>query len=44
MDCDHCGYRPRTRDCFTIKMNESEADEYSVVHVICYNCGQEWVE
>jgi len=44
MDCDHCGYRPRKRDSFRIKMNEGEDDEYEVVHVICYNCSNEWVE
>ena len=34
--CD-CGYQPRNSDCH-------EVVEHDVVHVVCYQCGKEWVE
>lgn len=34
--CD-CGYRPRVEDCRWIQQHE-------VLHVICYQCGSEWVQ
>ena len=45
--CDNCGYTLQARDCKTIIVGElpghpSEGDQ--VVHCICYQCGQEWVE
>ena len=38
-DCDVCGYRPRMKDGFNVKLEDQE-----IIHVICYNCGHEWVE
>jgi len=35
--CELCGYRPRAKDAHWI-------DEWEVLHVICYDCGHEWVE
>lgn len=35
--CDDCGYRPKWSDTKFIP-------EHKVTHVICYNCGTEWVE
>ena len=35
--CEHCGYRIRATD-------RHEVMDYDVVHVICYQCGTEWVE
>lgn len=32
-----CGYRPRRTDTHWIA-------DYQVLHVICYNCGKEWVQ
>lgn len=37
MQCDKCGYRPRLADSHYIV-------EHKVLHVICYDCGNEWVE
>ncbi len=37
MKCEHCGYRPRVADTIFI-------EEHQVFHVICYDCGKEWVE
>ena len=34
--CD-CGYAPKAADCAWI-------DDHDVLHVICYECGKEWVE
>lgn len=40
-----CGYRPRREDVHIVKMNEDAGEyEYTILHVICYNCGKEWVE
>ena len=40
-----CGYRPRKSDAYEVKMNEGLPEyEYIILHVICYNCGSEWVE
>lgn len=36
-DCPRCGYRPQKRD-------RSFIEEYDVWHIVCYNCGKEWVE
>jgi predicted RNA-binding Zn-ribbon protein involved in translation (DUF1610 family) len=36
-DCPTCGYTPTKRDRYPII-------EYGVVHVRCYQCGEEWVE
>lgn len=36
-DCPVCGYTPRQRDRHLV-------EEHGVVHVICYRCGEEWVE
>ena len=33
--CD-CGYHVRKSDCFYV-------EDYDVYHLICYNCGHEWV-
>ena len=48
MKCDVCGYHPRMKDAhnLTIGTNFSnDCDEtQDIVHVICYNCGHEWVE
>lgn len=35
-ECE-CGYKPRVSDTNWIP-------EHEVTHVICYNCGKEWVE
>ncbi len=35
--CSQCGYRPRSTDKMYI-------EEHDVTHVICYQCGREWVE
>ena len=35
--CPTCGYRTQKRDRHWVP-------EYGVVHVVCYNCGKEWVE
>lgn len=32
-----CGYRIRSTD-------RHEVMDYDVIHVICYQCGKEWVE
>ena len=46
--CERCGYRPRTTDAFEVlvegRLDDSEVLEHTVVHVICYGCGHEWVE
>ena len=42
--CDHCGYHPQLRDRNRVKMNAGTEYEYEIIHVICYNCGKEWVE
>lgn len=36
-NCDRCGYRPRRKDKFYVK-------EFECWHVICYECGYEYVE
>lgn len=44
-DCDRCGYRPRRKDCVSIEVTDpQDGADKTVVHVICYNCGAEWVE
>jgi ribosomal protein L32 len=44
-DCPFCGYRPRAGDRHKVLMNEGADDyEFSIVHVVCYRCGMEWVE
>ena len=35
--CEKCGFRPRWSDTNMIP-------EHGVTHVICYECGHEWVE
>lgn len=35
--CAKCGFRPPWKDTMYI-------EEHEVTHVICYNCGNEWVE
>ena len=35
--CPDCGYHPQKRD-------RSYIEDYDVWHVVCYNCGKEWVE
>ena len=46
--CDNCGYRPRISDAhkveFSSNLDESEDGVQTVLHVICYKCGHEWVE
>jgi len=47
--CDHCGYRLQSKDCFEIDVGDSEAEPFkeghgTVIHCICYQCGEEWVE
>ena len=32
-----CGYHPRAQDVLWI-------EDHKVFHVICYECGREWVE
>ena len=40
-----CGHKPKNSDCHEVVMNEGAAEyEYTVLHVICYACGAEWVE
>jgi hypothetical protein len=41
--CEICGYRPRAGDRRRVEV--ASGDEYVwVTHVICYDCGAEWVE
>jgi DNA-directed RNA polymerase subunit M/transcription elongation factor TFIIS len=46
--CDRCGYRPRTSDAQEIEVSIPDSDDeeelQTIVHVVCYNCGHEWVE
>lgn len=45
--CDRCGYRPRAGDRYEVTFDNTTkdgVDEISVLHVICYQCGYEWVE
>jgi len=44
MICDVCGYHPRLKDAHNVLMHEGRPDEFEIIHVICYNCGHEWVE
>ena len=44
MTCDKCGYHPRESDKHTIVMNDGTEYSYDIIHVICYQCGYEWVE
>jgi len=37
MNACECGYHPRESDSLWIP-------EYKVLHVVCYECGAEWVE
>jgi hypothetical protein len=40
-----CGYRPRASDCHEVTMNEGAGEyAYTILHVRCYRCGEEWVE
>lgn len=41
-----CGYRPRKSDASKVEVGiDSETGESTyVLHVICYDCGSEWVE
>ena len=38
--CD-CGYQPRNSDCHEVVTGDGGE---TVLHVICYKCGKEWVE
>jgi hypothetical protein len=45
--CDECGYRPRADDCHEVVVESrvgSTVEDVTVLHVICYGCGREWVE
>jgi predicted nucleic-acid-binding Zn-ribbon protein len=46
--CDKCGYRPRATDQYEVTFDNTSkkngVDEIIVLHVICYQCGYEWVE
>ena len=46
--CDRCGYRPRRSDAQVVEVSipgqDGEEELHKVVHVICYDCGHEWVE
>ena len=45
--CDKCGYRPKVGDRYEVTFDNTTregVDEIKVLHVICYNCGAEWVE
>lgn len=50
--CETCGYHPRNSDTNLVDVQQgwsSDDDGYKpiiiqVLHVICYGCGNEWVE
>lgn len=46
--CDKCGYRPRLEDAHFVEVegrfSSSENEVQTLCHVICYDCGHEWVE
>ena len=45
--CSHCGYTLQSRDCKRIivgNLTASPVDDRHVIHCICYQCGEEWVE
>ena len=47
--CEHCGYTLKSTDCFTITIGHQESEPFkegngTVIHCICYQCGEEWVE
>ena len=47
--CDHCGYILQSRDCHEqiVRVNNGQyppEDIETVLHCICYQCGEEWVE
>lgn len=46
--CDKCGYRPKVGDRYEVTFDNTSkkngVDEIKVLHVICYQCGYEWVE
>ena len=41
--CD-CGYQPRASDCHEVVMDDDTEYSYVILHVVCYSCGNEWVE
>ena len=45
--CEKCGYRPRAGDRHEVIFDDTTRERVateSVLHVICYQCGYEWVE
>jgi hypothetical protein len=45
--CETCGYHPRDEDCNVVDIGtdaDGEPQIPNVLHVICYQCGSEWVE
>ena len=43
-DACECGYHLKKSDCHEVVMHDGDPNPYVVLHVICYNCGKEWVE
>ena len=45
--CETCGYHPRNSDTNLVDVQSASDDKtitIQVLHVICYGCGNEWVE
>ena len=46
--CETCGYHPRNSDTNLVDVRSVQPDDKAitiqVLHVICYGCGNEWVE
>ena len=45
--CDTCGYHPRNSDTNLVdtqSVQDGKTITIQVLHVICYGCGNEWVE